>query len=492
MRVLSIDRFLVSICALAACTPDAGELDPGDSTGATTGQAPGPTSGSSLTGGSSESSESGDPAPTTGSTDADATTGLDPGTTTTTDTGPDTGDTGLETDSSTGDPDPVRCAAPILNGTIRYDSKDYAEKTPHLRLTQMLAAAAKQPIFSPPKYPLGFGPTAKQGVVRVAYDPKAPPDQGVNRILLTGPVGFVDNVRLEVDSGVTLVDAQTEDGTLIDWRGDKATPLRGVTLTVGDACRGEGRRLGKFVVDRQSVLDKDLSTRFIWAENVERWLIESVHTLDHPLHVDKTPGEPGGGTGGPVILLRGLTEATTPRLGVYRNHSNEGSAAGWGPNQIAALVDTYISHIWTDGGTALRFESSLDTPGNHRVTAEYIFGMNGNGVVSFSPHTSFSDQVHVSKVYGVSMYAGLTVVKGEGGAFTDSSITDGCMVAGKNAESPALDKPYPGSDLSQSVIYDVGNVGVTITGIGQSGKFVGGANGDPQVPCSLAIATGAF
>ena len=66
------------------------------------------------------------------------------------------------------------------------------------------------------------------------------------------------------------------------------------------------------------------------------------------------------------------------------------------------------------------------------------------------------------------------------------------MVAGKNAESPALDKPYPGSDLSQSVIYDVGNVGVTITGIGQSGKFVGGANGDPQVPCSLAIATGAF
>ena len=118
--------------------------------------------------------------------------------------------------------------------------------------------------------------------------------------------------------------------------------------------------------------------------------------------------------------------------------------------------------------------------------------MNGNGVVSLSPHTSDSDEIHVSKVYGVSMYAGITIVKGEGGKFSKSSVTDGCIVAGTMAESPALDKPYPGSDPSQAVIYDVSGGGVTTGGIGQSGKFVGGSNGDPKVACSLKIATGAF
>lgn len=488
MRVAMQTVLWMGVCGLGGCQQDAGDASPTDDssttvTGADTTGEPDPATGESEPG----------PADTTSSVTT-STTGVDSG------DDPDTGTstTGADTPDDTGgvDPedgeDPRGCAAPPKPGTILYTSPGYPQKTPQARISAMLADAAKQPIYSPPTYPLGFGPTAKQGVVRIAYDPQDLPDAGVNRIRLTGPITFVDGVRLEIDAGVTLVDAQTSNGTLVDWRGAADKPLRHVTLTVGDACRGEGRRKGKFVVDRQSELDKDLSTRFVWVENAERWLLESVHTLDHPEHVDKTPGEPGGATGGPVVLFRGLTEATTPRLGVYRNHSNEASAAGWGPNQIAALADTYIGRIWTDGGTALRFESSLDTPGNHRVTAEYIFGQNGNGVVSFSPHTSHSDEVHVSRVYGVSMYAGVTIVKGEGGEFTASSITGGCIVAGTTAQSPKDDTPYPDDEPSQTVIHDVSGGGVTTGGIGHSGKFVGGANGDPAVPCSLKIATGAF
>lgn len=506
MRVSMHEILVAGVCGLGACQAGDGATEATDTTGTTGAGASdegAPTTGAEAGSGSDDghgSDTGADPGSSTAVTAVETATGADSGGGTTqdgVDTGGDTdgGDTeiGGDTDvGTTGDEVPAGCAAPPLKGTILYASPDYVQKTPQQRISAMLADAAKKPIYTPPAYPMGYGPTGKQGVVRIGFDADDPPDAGANRILLTGPIAFVDNVRLEVDSGVTLVDAQTKDGTLVDWRGAPDKPLRNVTLTVGDACRGAGRRAGKFVLDRQSVLAKDLSTRFVWAENVERWLIESVHTLDHPLHVDKTPGEPGGGTGGPVVLFRGLTVETTPRLGVYRNHSNEGSAAGWGPNQIAALRDTFISHIWTDGGTALRFESSLDTPGNHGVTAEYIFGMNGNGVVSLSPHTSDSDEIHVSQVYGVSMYAGITIVKGEGGKFSKSSVTDGCIVAGKMAESPALDKPYPGSDPSQAVIYDVSGGGVTVSGIGQSGKFVGGANGDPDVPCSLAIAMGAF
>ncbi|MEZ4450078.1 MAG: hypothetical protein R3B09_11430 [Nannocystaceae bacterium] len=492
------------ILSLAACTP--GDDDTGASASASASTSESESDGSTSDASTTSSPTTTTTTATTGASASDGTTDATTGSTdSTTDATSDsttdvatTGSTASTTDSTdattddttTGGVDP--CVAPILPGTIDYRSPEYSETEAHERLSHMIADAAEDPIFTPPAYPMGYGPTAKQGVVRIPFDPDAPPYEGANAIVLHGTVDFVSGVRLEIDSGIRLVDAQPKDGTLISWRGAPDQPLTDVTLTVGDTCHGEGWAQGRFVVDRQTALDPALATRFLWAENADRWLLEHVHTLDHPLHYDTTPMMPGGGTGGPVVLFRGSTPSTVPRHGVYRHHSNEGSCAGWGPNQIAALEDTYISHIKTDGGTALRFESSQLTPGNHRITAEYIFGMNGNGVVSFSPHESSSDEVHVSQLYGVSMYAGITIVKGEGGVFTKSSASDGCIVGGHTAESSAADKPYPGSDDSKIAIYNVGS-GVTVSGIGSAGDFLpNGSNGDPDVPCSLDIAMNAF
>ena len=363
----------------------------------------------------------------------------------------------------------VECSYTPTPGAIDFRTADCGGPSADAseRLSCALAMAAANPTFDPPADPSGYGPTQTQGVVRIALDPRDPPYMGENAIELVTTVDgnntFVampSNTRLEIDSGIRLIYGDDSvNGQLFHW-----DSVHDVTITRGDPCHDRGR----FVVDLRSQVAQDAKARFVALHDVSRFLLEHMHTIAQ-YHPDSGPGG-GNGSGAPTILFHAASNGQPPREGLYRHHSNQGSAAGWGANQIASLSSSHIEDIWTDGGNAIRFETSTGFIGSRQVTVEHVYAQNGNAAVAFTPHDASSDEIHVTDVRAKSMYLGVGAF-GQGpaagiGLFTATTVEDACVVAGNQAqgdEDPAqsaaavLIKTAEGADVSVTAAYAAGN-----------------------------------
>ena len=377
-------------------------------------------------------------------------------------------------------------------GEVRLFAADVTPSS----LTSAIAQAATDRRYQPDPATgpaAGLGPNAAQGVVHIAREPGAPAFGGANVIPIGSLVTMRSNVRVEVDSGIRF---DLEAVRLFDLTG-----LANVTITHGDPSMGSGRTAGKFIVDTSDapVASKRMA---VLLTNTTAFLVEWLHTIQAPV------------TGTAAVVMRGRPG---PSNGIYQHQSNEGSPPGYGPNQIGSLRNAYIDDIWTDGGTALRLETDSNVTGVHDVTAENLFGQNGNRVVALSPHCADSDHVTIRHIFGVSMIDGIRlaatsaqdrnpttgilcdgIATGHPGHFTSTTVTDGCVVSGTNAEQNYGSDVYhevPPRTTSENVISNVSTAGtdVTISGIGydQSAApfWLGtGSPVDASVPCSASIA----
>jgi hypothetical protein len=375
---------------------------------------------------------------------------------------------------------------------FRTDDCAPSAASPATRLTCAIAKAAAHPTFDPPADTMSYGPNAPQGVVRISFDAKSAPFKGTNQIVFAATAGdnktfvdFASNVRLEIDSGVSLAYADPSvNGQVFDWDG-----VANVTITRGDPCNAKGR----FVVDLDSFIDGMTDqARFITLHDVSRFLLEHVHTLS-AFSPDGGSGS-GNGTGAPTVLFHAATNNKVPRFGIYRHHSNQGSASGWGANQIASLSDSYITDIWSDGGDVLRFETSTGTIGSQRVTAEHVFGQHGFLVVALTPHGANSNDVQVSDVNGVSMNTGVgafgTGPAGGTGVFTSTTVSGGCIVAGSMAEES---DGTTGQSTAAVVEKVVPQAQVKIENISRSGTFTSNQpGGTTDASCTATSAAARF
>jgi chitodextrinase len=370
-----------------------------------------------------------------------------------------------------------------------------ADVTP-ASLTNAIAQAAADREYQPDPDTgpaAGLGPNALQGVVHLAREPGAPAFDGANAITIDALVTMRSNVRMEVDSGIRF---DLEAARLFDLTG-----LTNVTITHGDPSMGSGRTAGKFIVDMADAPTASKRTAVLLT-NTTAFRVEWLHTIQSTV------------TGTAAVVMRGRPG---PSNGIYQHHSNEGSPAGYGPNQIGSLRSAYIDDIWTDGGTALRLETDSNVTGVHDVTAEYLFGQNGNRVIALSPHCADSDHLTIRHIFGVSMIDGVRlaatsaqdrnpttgilcdgIAAGHPGHFTSTTVTDGCVVSGTNAEQNYGSDVYhdvPPRTTSENVISNVSTAGtdVTIAGIGydQSAAPFSLGTGSPvdaSVPCSTGVA----
>jgi hypothetical protein len=335
----------------------------------------------------------------------------------------------------------------------------------------------------------GKGPNALQGVAHLAFDPASPPFQGTNLLTLTSPVTFRSNVRLEIDSGVGLVYGWSADGAMFEWDG-----VTNISITRGDPRHGTGRRAGRFWIDT-SHGGRASKQHAIVMENASYWLIEYMHTTQQVQ------------TNAAAVVARSnngsVTIGTSPRFGIYRHHSNDGSPSGYGPNQLVSLSDAYIYDIWTEGGTALRFETDGNAVGVHRIIADQLYCQYGNRSVALTPHAADSDHVTITNLRALSCFEGL--VEGnnnfgsqQGGLFRTTTVTGGCVVAGTNAEDRVPVGEFPTSPPRTTSHQAVASTAAAASdntesniGYAQPVPFTGGPGGpgvNASVMCNAAIA----
>jgi hypothetical protein len=138
-----------------------------------------------------------------------------------------------------------------------------------------------------------------------------------------------------------------------------------------------------------------------------------------------------------------------PHNGTVSNWYNIGGPKGYGPNQVNAAHNVHFQHIFSQGGTAMRFETDASQGKTFAseirgVSADDIAGLNCNRAVSFSPHAQMNYDVAVTHVQAVSCAAGVVesidgTNKLPPGAFINSTIANVSVRAGNAAQnsSPA-------------------------------------------------------
>jgi hypothetical protein len=302
----------------------------------------------------------------------------------------------------------------------------------------------------------GLGPNAGQGVVRIAFDRSSPAFGGRNIVNLSGPVVMRSNVRLEVDSGVTLRYDRRGRGVVIDL-----SHRSNVAVTVGDprfGGRGHVARnpaypnlAGKFEIDTSRCPPGSRITAVLLS-GTRRFLVSDFYTVQAPV------------TNGAAVIAH-LAES---RNGIYRDQYNSGSPFGYGPNQLTSLRRAYIARIWTDGGTALRLETGpthhtgrVQAYGDHNLVAEDLYAQYGNRVVALVPHCADSANIRIRGVFGLSDWEGIRlgatskgddtprglcagVDSGHAGVFRSTAVSQSCIVAGDMAQAPVAPGTFRG------------------------------------------------
>jgi len=200
-----------------------------------------------------------------------------------------------------------------------------------------------------------------------------------------------------------------------------------------------------FTIDLSTSTD-DVHTAGLVAQNVQNFLIANV--FSQQLNPDPTNAQTNPSDSQRAVLE--LKDAPTlanptpppwadPQNGTVANWYNLDSPAGYGPNQVNGGHNLWITNIFSDGGTPLRFETDASGdakppyPGElHGVTATYIAGENCNRVVSFTPHNQVNSDVNVANVFAQDCYEGVveSVESIDHGAFLSSSITNVAVTGG--------------------------------------------------------------
>jgi hypothetical protein len=347
-----------------------------------------------------------------------------------------------------GDRGPPRSAPAMPAGTVVVPVADGGTRTINAAVRRAARHRTAMPDAPSTGPAAGLGPNALQGVVRIVFDRRSPAFRGRNIVDLGGPIVMRSNVRLEVDSGVVLRYAGRGRGIVIDL-----SHRRNVTVTVGDPRFGRhahvaGNRTfpdlgGKFEIDTSRCPPGSRATAILLS-GTHRFLVSDFYTVQAPV------------TNGAAVIAH----LAVSGKGIYHDQYNSGSPFGYGPDQLTSLRRTYIARIWTDGGTALRLETGpthhtgrVQAFGDHDLVVHDVYAQNGNRVVALVPHCADSDQVHITGVYGLSNWEGIRlggtsrgdetphglcsgVDSGHPGKFRSTGVSQGCIVAGGQAQSP--------------------------------------------------------
>ncbi|MGI8777768.1 MAG: hypothetical protein ACR2LJ_10405 [Acidimicrobiales bacterium] len=311
------------------------------------------------------------------------------------------------------------------------------------------------------RYPSGPG-GSPQAVVYV------PP--GTYKLLR---LAFRSNIRMEVDAGAVLeqfggrhVDVSSSAPALIVWDGLPGAALSNVTLigvntsagglkSMADPVFGGWSLDSSFTFDLEpATTDSSTLVTGLQALNVSGFLIQNVFSIENdsqPAVAATTDDGWWPQTRKAALGLRERADAPAdgsayydPHNGVVVNWYNVGGPKGFGPNQVNAAHDVRFSHLFSSGGTAMRFETDASQGKSFAseirgVTADDIAGRDCNRAVSFTPHAQNNYDVHVTHVQAVGCAQGvLESVDGTNtlppGAFINSTISDVTVTAGTRAQ----------------------------------------------------------
>ncbi|MDQ1357468.1 MAG: hypothetical protein QOG44_1841 [Acidimicrobiaceae bacterium] len=317
------------------------------------------------------------------------------------------------------------------------------------------------------RYPAGPS-GASQGVVYVPA--------GTYRLL---NLTFKSNVRMEVDAGAVLQQAGGRHASspagyppapaIVLWDGPPGAPLRNVSLVGVGASPGGVKSTATpgvagwsadndftFNLDPQAT-DANNLVSGLMAVNVDGFLVANVFSIQNDFLPSTAPTTDAGwwpSSRKAALGLRARTDTPLngpdfydPHNGTIANWLNVRSPRGFGPNQVNSGHILTFSHIYSQGGTALRFET--DTSNQKKfgsevrsVTADDIAGVNCNRAVSFAPHFQVNYDVHVSNVEATACYQGVMesidggIPVAQRGSFVRSSISAVTVTGGADAEVP--------------------------------------------------------
>ena len=308
------------------------------------------------------------------------------------------------------------------------------------------------------------GPTgAAQAVVYV------PP--GTYRLIC---LAFRSNIRMEVDAAAVLEQAggryvTTKDSTapLINWDGPAGSPLTNVTLIGVNQSTGGVKAAADPVFPGWSVAgdftfnldpaatDASVKVAGVQALNVTGFLIQNVFSIQNDTEPATLPPTEDGWWPSTRKAALGLRERADtppdgsiyydPHNGTVNNWYNVHGPKGFGPNQVNAGHNLSFHHIFSQGGTALRLETDASQGKSFAaelrgVNADDIAGLKCNRAVSFSPHSQFNYDVHVTSVQALSCAQGVVesideTNKRPAGAFVNSTIANVSVTGGAGAQN---------------------------------------------------------
>jgi pectate lyase-like protein len=310
----------------------------------------------------------------------------------------------------------------------------------------------------------GPGPTgASQAVVYV------PP--GTYRLIR---LPFRSNVRMEIDAAAVLEQAggryvSTKDSvaSLIVWDGPDASPLTNVTLIGVNQSTGGIKASADPVFAGWSLApdftfnldpaatDASVKVAALQAINVTGFLIQNVFSIQNDTEPATLPSTEDGWWPSTRKAALGLKEkADTPSDGSVYYDPHNGTVSNWynihgpkgfGPNQVNAGHNLAFGHVFSRGGTALRLETDASQGKSfaaelRSVTADDVAGLDCNRAVSFSPHSQFNYDVHVTNVQALGCAQGVVESIDENsklppGAFVNSTIANVSVTAGAHAQN---------------------------------------------------------
>jgi len=281
---------------------------------------------------------------------------------------------------------------------------------------------------------------------------------------------FRSNIRMEVNAGAVLQQAGGRAvagaAALIVWDGPPGAELTNVTLIGVASSSGGLKPLADPVFPGWSVsasftfnLDPaatDASTLVtgLQALNVRGFLIKNVYSIQNDFQPAVAPTTDDGWwpqTRKAALGLRSRADAPAdgsanydPHQGKVANWYNIRAPKGFGPNQVNAGHDVTFSHIFSSGGSPMRFETDASQGKSFAseirgMRADDIAGRDCNRAVIFAPHSQTNYQIRVTRVQSVGCSQGVQESFDESnnflpGSFVNSTITDVTVTPGTRAQ----------------------------------------------------------
>jgi len=285
---------------------------------------------------------------------------------------------------------------------------------------------------------------------------------------------FRSDVRMEVDAGAVLAQAggrdiavKNDSPSLVEWDGPPGKALKNVSILGVNSSSGGRKALaeplfpgwtvdGSFTFDLDpAATDANVAVTGIQALNVDGFLIQNVFSIENDLQPEVAPKEkedwfPQSRKAAMGLRARSDSPADgsafyDPHNGTIENWYNVRAPKGYGPNQINSGHNLTFRHIFSRGGTTLRFETDAaqGKPFGSElrdIRAEDIAGEGCNRAVAFVPHAQANFDVHVSKVQAVGCSAGVLESFDEtnanaAGKFENSTVTDITVVGTDKAQN---------------------------------------------------------